>query len=78
MSEYIEINCYDKDDIEFKKSYSLSLKPEDLQKGLLKDENGCFVKYNYYHYRDGKMHSKTEETMRLDQTEYKRLRKLLK
>ena len=78
MSDYIEINCYDKEDIEFKTVYTLSLKLKDLPKALHKDEHGCFIKYDFYHYRDGKLHTREEAIVRIDPTEYKRLNKIVK
>ena len=78
MSEdYIELTCYDEKDKEFKTPYTLNPLFKDLKDNLIKNENGCFIKYFCYQYSNNKLHSKKEEIARLEEKEYKRLKKLL-
>ena len=78
MSEdYIELTCYDEKDTEFKTPFTLNPPFKDLKDNLIKDEKGCFIKYILYQHTNGKLHSKKEEIARLEEKEYKRLKKLL-
>jgi hypothetical protein len=80
MSEedYITVNSFDVKDKEFKEPLPQVFTTNDIKKGLFKNDDGYFVKYYIYKFENGQMSkNKTEDIIRIEPKEYKRIKKLI-